>query len=207
MKKKYISNSSGSSMMFKSNFLEAMSKVNFYIPLLIYLPVIFYFSFKAFDQGLEPETYILYLLFGISIWSVTEYLLHRFVFHFEQTSKSGKRLHFIFHGVHHDFPGDRKRLVMPPTASIPLSIFFYFLFSLFFENSLKLYSFYSGFIMGYLFYDMMHYAIHHYNFKNSLFKKIKQHHMLHHYSDPTKGYGVSPALWDIIFQSGFRAKN
>jgi sterol desaturase/sphingolipid hydroxylase (fatty acid hydroxylase superfamily) len=207
MKKKYISNSSESSRMFKNNFLEAMSKVNFYIPLFIYLPVIFYFSFIAFARGIQAGSYVLYLLFGIFVWSVTEYLLHRFIFHFEPTSKSGKRLHFIFHGVHHDFPRDRKRLVMPPTASVPLSILFYFLFSLFFENSLKLYSFYSGFIMGYLIYDMMHYAIHHHNFKNPVLKKIKQHHMLHHYSDPTKGYGVSSALWDIIFQSGFRAKN
>ena len=186
MKKEYISNSSESFRMFKNNFLEAMSKVNFYIPLLIYLPVIFYFSFIAFDRGTEPDSYILYLLFGIFVWSVTEYLLHRFIFHFEPTSKSGKRLHFIFHGVHHDFPRDRKRLVIPPTASIPLSILFYFLFSLFFENSLKLYSFYIGFITGYLIYDMMHYAIHHHNFKNPLLKKIKQHHMLHHYSDSTK---------------------
>ena len=162
MKKKYISNSSESSRMFKNDFLEAMSKVNFYIPLLIYIPVISWFSFIAFARGLEPGNYILYLLFGIFIWSVTEYLLHRFIFHFEPTSKSGKRLHFIFHG---------------------------------------------GFIMGYLIYDMMHYAIHHHNFKNPVLKKIKQHHMLHHYADPTKGYGVSSALWDIIFQSGFRAKN
>src|SRR5258705_10594861 len=141
--------------MFKINFQEVMSKVNFYIPLFIYIPVISWFSFIAFDRGIETGNYILYLLFGIFVWSVTEYLLHRFIFHFEPTSKLGKQLHFIFHGVHHDFPRDRKRLVMPPTASIPLSILFYILFSLFFENSLKLYSFYSGFIIGYLFYDMM----------------------------------------------------
>lgn len=27
--------------------------------------------------------------------------------------------------------------------------------------------------------------------------------MLHHYSDPTKGYGVSSALWDKVLQSDF----
>jgi sterol desaturase/sphingolipid hydroxylase (fatty acid hydroxylase superfamily) len=48
--------------------------------------------------------------------------------------------------------------------------------------------------------------MHHFNFKSGLFKKIKQHHMLHHYQDPEKGYGVSSPLWDKIFRSGFLKK-
>jgi sterol desaturase/sphingolipid hydroxylase (fatty acid hydroxylase superfamily) len=66
-----------------------------------------------------------------------------------------------------------------------------------------LFAFFGGFLLGYLIYDMMHYAMHHHNFKNPVLKKIKQHHMLHHYQDPTKGYGVSSSLWDIILNSGF----
>ena len=95
---------------------------------------------------------------------------------------------------------------MPPSASIPLAIGFYFLFSLFFANKVNLYAFFPGFIFGYLIYDMMHYAMHHYNFKSPLMKRIKHHHMLHHYDDATKGYGVSSALWDIIFHSDFPKK-
>ena len=56
----------------------------------------------------------------------TEYLLHRFVFHLEPDSRWGRRLHFIIHGVHHDFPHDPMRLVMPPSVSIPLAIAFWF---------------------------------------------------------------------------------
>lgn len=206
MKKNYISNSSESTRMFKNNLLEALSKVHFSVPLFIYIPVVFYFSFIAFKQGIGILKYLNFLIFGVIVWSATEYLLHRFVFHFEPKAIWGKRLHFIFHGVHHDYPKDAKRLVMPPSASIPLAILFYFLFSSIFNNSLKLYSFFSGFILGYLIYDMMHYAIHHHNFKNPLFKKIKQHHILHHYADPSKGYGVSSALWDFVFRSGFGKK-
>ena len=54
---------------------------------------------------------------------------------------------------------------------------------------------------------MLHYAIHHANLKNPLMKKLKRHHMMHHYSDPQKGYGVSSALWDIIFGTVFPMKN
>lgn len=206
MKKNYISNSLTSERMFKSPLLEKLSKVHFSVPLLIYIPVIGYFFYKSLYQAINIYFFIGFFFLGLLIWTITEYILHRFVFHFQPKSNWGKRLHFIFHGVHHDYPNDAKRLVMPPSASIPLAILFYFMFSLFFTSQTHLYAFYSGFIFGYLVYDMMHYALHHHNFKSPLMKKIKKHHMLHHYADSTKGYGVSSSLWDIILRSGFPKK-
>ena len=91
---------------------------------------------------------------------------------------------------------------MPPSASVPLAALFYFLFSLLFTPA-HLYAFFPGFILGYLIYDMLHYAMHHHNFKSGIMKKVKQHHMIHHYQDPEHGYGVSSSLWDIILRSGF----
>ncbi len=205
MKKNYVSNSEQSVRMFKNNFLEGLSKIHFSIPLFIYVPVNIYFTYKAFANHISGGAFALYLVFGIFIWTATEYVLHRYLFHYVPKSKWGLRLHFIFHGVHHDYPRDAKRLVMVPSVSIPLAVAFYFLFKLFLAPT-HLYSFFSGFILGYLAYDMTHYAIHHANFKTPFWKKIKQHHMLHHYSDPSKGYGVSSALWDKVFDSDFPKK-
>jgi sterol desaturase/sphingolipid hydroxylase (fatty acid hydroxylase superfamily) len=131
--------------------------------------------------------------------------MHRWVFHYIPKSKWGLRLHFIFHGVHHDYPNDRLRLVLPPSVSIPLAVGFYFLFRALMGEA-YLYAFYPGFVFGYLCYDISHYAFHHLNFKNKLWMKLKKHHMLHHYSDDTKGYGVSSTLWDKIFGSDFIKK-
>jgi len=206
MKKNYISNSSKSERMFKSDALEALSKIHFAVPLFIYIPVITYFVYSSLEQHIGTGFFLFIFLIGFMTWTFTEYILHRYIFHFEPASKWGQRIHFIFHGVHHDYPNDKKRLVMPPSASIPLALLFYFLFSLVLKSQSQLHAFYAGFLFGYLLYDMLHYAIHHYNFKSSLMKTIKKHHMLHHYSDSTKGYGVSSALWDLIFQSGFRTK-
>lgn len=207
MKKNYVSNSRESIRMFKNGFLEKLSKVHFTVPLIIFIPVIVYFTWKALVKAeISIGSYLLYFFIGLFVWTATEYLLHRFVFHYELKGKIGQRIHFIFHGVHHDYPSDRLRLVMPPSVSIPLAALFYWLFSLVLEQG-HLYAFFPGFILGYLVYDITHYAIHHFNFKSSIWKKIKQHHMLHHYSDPTKGYGVSSALWDKIFRSDFPKKN
>lgn len=193
--------------MFKNNILEAFSKIHFSVPLFIYIPVIVFFSYLAFQQSVGVGMFLVLFAAGALFWSLAEYVLHRFVFHFQPKSAWGLRLHFIFHGVHHDYPRDKKRLVMPPLVSLPLAILFYFVFNLVFSDKGHLYAFFPGFVFGYLIYDMMHYAIHHFNFKSSFLKKIKQHHMLHHYDDPGKGFGVSSALWDKVLDSDFAKKN
>lgn len=206
MAKKYISNSKQSTRMFKSGLLESLSKVHFSVPIFIFLPAIVFFSFQAFFQwNISLLNYVLFFVLGLVIWTLTEYVLHRFVFHFVPKGEIGLRMHFIFHGVHHDYPNDAKRLVMPPSVSLPLATLFYFLFSVFLIKA-NLYSFFSGFLLGYLVYDIGHYAIHHFNFKNKWFKAIKKHHMKHHYDEPESGFGVSSALWDKVFKSEFKRK-
>jgi len=205
MKKNFVSNSQESVRMFKSDILEALSKVPFYVPLIVYIPVIGYCIYRAHETSVGLAAFFEYLFLGLFVWTFTEYILHRFVFHYLPKPKWGQRLHFIFHGVHHDYPSDALRLVMPPSASIPLAAAFYYLFKAMLPAD-YIYAFFPGFIVGYLFYDISHYAIHHFNFKGAFWKKIKQHHMLHHYQDPTKGYGVSSPLWDKIFRSDFIKK-
>jgi sterol desaturase/sphingolipid hydroxylase (fatty acid hydroxylase superfamily) len=203
MKRNFVSNEKTSTRMFRNNLLERFSKVHFSVPIFIYVPVIAYFIFNALAiQHNSMKIFVASLSSGILFWTLTEYILHRFVFHFEPKSKWGQRLHFIFHGIHHDYPNDAMRLVMPPSASIPLATGFYFLFSAVLPQAF-LPAFFAAFMAGYLFYDISHYALHHATFKSALWKKLKQHHMLHHYSDPDKGYGVSSALWDKIFKSDF----
>ncbi|WP_113662075.1 sterol desaturase family protein [Pedobacter nanyangensis] len=203
MAKNFISNSKESVRMFKSDLLEPLSKVKYYVPLLIYVPLIFFLAWKAlFDVNTPVLEFFGWLAFGLFIWTITEYVLHRWIFHFYPTSSWGKRIHFIFHGVHHDYPNDANRLVMPPSASIPLALGFYFLFDWLLPDT-KVYAFFIGFIGGYLFYDMVHYALHHANFKSGFWKTLKHHHMLHHYQDASKGFGVSWMFWDGIFRSGF----
>jgi 4-hydroxysphinganine ceramide fatty acyl 2-hydroxylase len=206
MAKNFISNSQESTRMFKSDLLEALSKVHYLVPVFIFVPVILASTYIAFFvKNIGIVSYIEFFLIGLFVWTFTEYIMHRFVFHYVPKNKLGLRLHFIFHGVHHDYPSDAKRLVLPPSVSIPLATAFYFLFDAILPAN-YIFGFFPGFILGYLFYDISHYAIHHFNFKGNIWKKIKQHHMLHHYQAPERGFGVSSPLWDKIFRSDFIKK-
>lgn len=199
MAKNYVSNKDETVRMFENDILEALSRVHWTVPLWLYVPVVLFFlyrSFFTFQLGFGDV--VLYFFIGIFIWTFTEYTLHRFVFHFNAKSDFGKKIHFIFHGVHHDYPKDSKRLVMPPSVSIPLALLFFFLFY-YILGPIYVSPFFAGFILGYIFYDITHYAVHHFNMKSKFWLAIKNHHMLHHYKHSDKGFGVSQPAWDHVF--------
>ena len=206
MAKNFVSNKDETARMFESDFMETFSRVHFSVPLFIYIPVIFFFLYRSIFSYEESVISILTLvILGISMWSLAEYTLHRFLFHFEFKSELGARVHFIFHGVHHDYPNDSRRLVMPPSISIPLALLFYFIFTLIL-GTMYVAPFFVGFILGDLGYDMTHYAVHHYNMHNRVWLAIKNHHMKHHYMDSTKGFGVSSPIWDEVMGTNFPKK-
>ncbi len=199
MAKNYVSNKDETVRMFENDILEALSRVHWTVPLWLYVPVVLFFlyrSFFTFQLGFGDV--VLYFFIGIFIWTFTEYTLHRFVFHFNAKSDFGKKIHFIFHGVHHDYPKDSKRLVMPPSVSIPLALLFFYLFY-YILGPIYVSPFFAGFILGYIFYDITHYAVHHFNMKSKFWLAIKNHHMLHHYKHSDKGFGVSQPAWDHVF--------
>ncbi len=206
MKKNYISNKDESARMFKSSFLEAFTKVHWSVPLFIFIPFIGYLFYNMWmSETLGIGTSFLWILAGLVVWSVTEYVLHRFVFHQELPGKLGARIHFIVHGVHHDYPNDSKRLVMPPVLSLPLAYLFYLLFRSL-VTGIAFYPFFAGFLIGYLCYDMLHYAIHHAPMKGKIWMALKTHHLKHHFKDPHNGYGVSSPIWDVVVGTQFSNK-
>jgi sterol desaturase/sphingolipid hydroxylase (fatty acid hydroxylase superfamily) len=206
MAKKFVSNKDETVRMFKSDFMESLSRVHPSVPLIIFVPVILYMLYLSiFDFKIGALSIMGLVVFGLFIWTITEYLLHRFVFHLELKGELGARIHFIFHGVHHDYPSDSRRLVMPPSVSIPLATLFYFLFR-FLIGDISVHPFFAGFLTGYLFYDITHYAVHHFNMHSKFWLAIKNHHIKHHFQDPDKGYGVSSPIWDYVFRTNYLNK-
>ena len=203
MARLYISNKDESARIFKSDFMEFFTKVHFSVPLFIFVPVVAYCVYQCVTYtGFIWYQAIAYFAAGLIFWTMTEYVMHRYVFHFHPKSEMGKRFMFIIHGVHHDYPNDSKRLVLPPSLSVPLAIGFFFLYKAILPLA-ALYPFFGGFVLGYLMYDMMHYAFHHVDIKNKYWVALKTHHLKHHFKDPDMGFGVSNTIWDQLLGSTF----
>src|SRR3954462_2340384 len=143
--------------MFDNRWLDRFSRVHPATPLVVYVPVIALLLASAAGR-MSLGTIVVALVVGYFVWTLTEYWLHRVVFHFEPEHPVGARLHWIIHGVHHDHPNDPKRLVMPPGASTPLASGFTGLFMLVVGSPAWM-PFSAGFLGGYLAYDMTHYYL------------------------------------------------
>ena len=204
MEKRYVSNKDESVRLFKSDFLERFSHVHWSVPIIIYVPGSIYFATRPLNGSIGLKG--LLFLGGILFWTLTEYLLHRFIFHYEPKSAWGRKIHVLAHGVHHDYPNDSTRLVMPPSVSIPLAILFYGLFALVIPSGF-LPLFYAGFLSGYVCYDCIHYATHHAPMKGKLGHWLKHHHLRHHYHDEERGFGVSTPIWDYVFGTQYEPKD
>jgi len=194
--------------LFKSDFLEFFSHISPVTIVVIWLPVAVFFLVRSIVKaaaGVFPWYIPVGFLVGLFIWTFSEYILHRFVFHFPAKTPRMQRITFLFHGVHHAQPQCKTRLVMPPVVSIPLAAIFYGLFLLIWSVLLKLPNWvdpsFAGFLVGYLIYDLTHYATHHFPMRNGYFKFIKRYHMQHHYKTPNARYGVSSPLWDMVFKT------
>lgn len=188
--------------LFKSNFLEFFTHIHPAVIVAIWLPLAAFFMYVEASKGIGWHLVGAFLI-GLFVWTLAEYTLHRFVFHFRPRSPRQEKIVFLFHGVHHAQPQCKTRLVMPPVVSIPLAVLFYGLFSLVVGTLFGLpqwvHPMLSGFTIGYLTYDLTHYATHHFPMRSGYLKFLKRYHMMHHYKSPDQRFGVSSPVWDMVF--------
>lgn len=184
------------------NFLEPLTKTPWWmIPTLWGPPVVYglYLASSGFDRGLVQAGFY---VFGFCVWSLLEYILHRFLFHLDYylpDNRVGITAHFLLHGIHHYLPMDKYRLVMPPTLFIVLATPFWKLaHSIFYWDWSIATTAFCGGITGYIMYDMTHYFLHHQNLP-LWYKQLKKYHLAHHFLDYENGFGVTSPFWDIIF--------
>ena len=98
-KNKYVSNKNETIRLFKNPFLEYFSHIHPITPVVVYVPVIIITAyFGVLNVGIA--SLILPFLGGILLWTLTEYTIHRWAFHYEPKSETGKRIHFLVHGIH-----------------------------------------------------------------------------------------------------------
>lgn len=191
----------GQARLFKSDYMEMMTKTHPLVIYSLYLPVIgFMLYYGAAYKGVSAGAEILLFLAGVLFWSLFEYVMHRHLFHMIVESPRAQRFVYTMHGVHHEYPRDKERLFMPPIPSLLVASIIFILMRLL--MGWYAFSFFPGFLLGYLAYGSMHFAIHAFAPPRFL-KALWRNHHLHHYKDDNKGYGVSTTFWDRVFGTMF----
>jgi sterol desaturase/sphingolipid hydroxylase (fatty acid hydroxylase superfamily) len=195
----------GQAQLFRNQYLEMMTKTHPLVIWGLYLPIITYFLYVA-NARFDFSVIRVFLTFlgGMFFWTFFEYLMHRFAFHAIGESERAKKFIYVMHGNHHHFPRDKERLFMPPVPSLIIASVIFSIF--YFIMGKIVFMFFPGFILGYLLYGTMHYAIHAWNPPFKWMKPLWRNHHLHHYKNDHRGFGVSTTIWDRIFGTMFDLK-
>lgn len=196
----------GQARLFENPYLEMLTKAH---PLVIwgmYIPIISYLLYYSrIHLDFTPARITLTFFGGMFFWSFFEYIAHRFIFHLIPETETTRKIVYTLHGNHHEYPRDKQRLFMPPLPSIIISSAIFGLMYL--VIGLHAVMFFPGFMLGYLIYGSMHYAIHAWNPPFKWMKPLWRNHHLHHYRNEHQGFGVSSTLWDHVFGTMFDLKN
>ena len=189
----------GSAQIF-GNFLEPISLTPWWLIPLLWIPVNMAVLSIPLRQLPVPYVAGLYV-FGLGLWTLVEYCLHRFLFHIDYALPDHQFafvLHFLLHGFHHYLPMDKMRLVLPPALMMVLCPPLYKLCHIVFPDYYVAQAVFAGAHLGYVMYDCVHYFLHHKKLPEFM-KPTKVYHLDHHYKDFELGFGVTSRFWDRIF--------
>ena len=184
---------------FDNPILESLTHVHPLTPLVLWAPLVLWLIWRSFAvHGLSAAAVFGFAILGLLTWSLTEYLLHRYLFHIRPAGPFRARLQFMIHGLHHDDPLDPTRLVLSPVATCIGAVVFYTAFRALLGPAWAEPVF-AFFAVGYLLYDYIHYASHRFVLWTRVGSALKRNHMLHHWATPDARWGVSSPLWDYVF--------
>ncbi|MGL4818967.1 MAG: sterol desaturase family protein [Bacilli bacterium] len=144
---------------------------------------------------------VLFVGVGGFVFTLSEYLTHRFLFHLKMPSNPVlKKLLHRLHYDHHKDPTDLKLLFLPIWYSIPnffvLTVIFYAIVGSFARTL----AFGVGLILVFLGYEWKHYIAHVPIKPRTRFGRwVKKLHLLHHYKNENYWYGVSHPFVDVVF--------
>jgi hypothetical protein len=198
--------------------LEFTTKAPVWMHLVTWIPFCTYVWVDVIQHHTHETVGMFAFAFAV-LWPLTEYLLHRFAFHFpvawagclpQWAGGSVNVVRLLVHTVHHAHPQDRLRLVTPLTLSVPIALLV--LSPVFWIAPTRdlAWAWCTGLLMGYVLYDMAHYYMH-FGRPSELpdwLGPIKRHvrelhkaHANHHYSNGghRESFGVAHTLWDHVF--------
>lgn len=193
---------SGSLRLFETNLMESMSHIPWWLVPVVWVPIVTGLgAYAVLALGHGTLSLVLHALAGFMLWTLVEYVLHRFVFHYKPRSAFGRKVHFLAHGIHHLDPWDPTRLVFPPVAGLIIAsgILGVLTLALGWVAAIPVMA---GLLVGYMTYDLTHYYTHHGKPKSRWGKFLKAWHLAHHHKHWERMYGVSSPLWDYVFRTG-----
>jgi sterol desaturase/sphingolipid hydroxylase (fatty acid hydroxylase superfamily) len=170
----------------------SQTKIGYYADLFFYpLVVVALLLYELNSRGFALHSrWWLAFVCGAILWTLVEYLLHRFVYHKVAVVRE-------LHGMHHSRPSDFNGA--PIWLSIVSFSFFLSFLALLWDIEIALGTT-CGLIVGYIAYLLVHDAVHRWQLgERSLMRGYRLWHLRHHRNPVPCNFGVTTSFWDLVF--------
>ena len=130
---------------------------------------------------------------GLVLWTLLEYVLHRFAGHSNRLGKNVRKEHFAHHAKPDYFTSFPRKLVLAVPVLGGLA-----LLSVPFVGWIGA-ALVGGVAVGWTFYEKLHRATHVRGPQNAYGAWARRHHLHHHFQSPKANHGVTSPIWDWVF--------
>ncbi len=183
--------------LFQNKYLEILTKTHPIVIVLMYFTIAYLLiRHFYFHHNTDFAVISAFFVLGFVSWTLAEYLMHRFLYHKIGDATFSSGIQYVFHGIHHEYPSDKDRLVLPIVPSLFIAVIFFAIFYLLMGRLAFIFA--PGFMIGYVSYMTVHYSVHKIPAPNK-FNFWWRHHNIHHYQQHDRAFGVTTSLWDRVF--------
>ena len=164
-----------------------------------------YFTFQ-----IEPQSHLSQLLWllpiGVMIWTLLEYVLHRYVFHIQIPLRNPHLRDIVnaSHLAHHASPRDPAKVLVHPLYGLVVSSLLYAALYGALRNFFSAAGLLVGVWTGFLYYEAVHYRVHFNLSGRGVIAKQRRTHFYHHFTNNRVCFGVTSPLWDYVFGTALR---
>ena len=170
------------------------SRANYWASYLCDFSCILIFAYLGFRGTWSWPWVILSSLFGLVVFSLVEYSIHRWLLH---DPRSGL---FHLHAAHHNDAEKLTAFFFPTSILVLVPVWLLLTKLLHLQHG----SFFlSGFSAGYFYFGVLHHVEHTTRINHLPFRWLKSRwaaHSVHHHLDDTN-FGVMTSFWDYIFRT------
>jgi len=166
-----------------------MSRIAFHLDYFVY-PIIIAACLTLAIRSATLSMVAADLMIGLAVWTLAEYLLHRYVLHHWPYFS-------VAHKAHHDEP--RAMIATPTLFTLLVFVTLAYLPAWAMIDRSTASAFFSGFLLGYVCFGAVHEAVHHSASQNRVMRCYKKLHAIHHHGNSTKNFGVITSFWDRVF--------
>ena len=176
-----------------------------FAPLYFYSAVALCLGFASARQHLPGWKIVLLPVLGFVSWSLIEYGLHRFIFHYQAQSPLGQKILYAAHLSHHEDPTASDRIFASLLLSAPIAATYWVLAWATTGSWAAASWLFIGMSAGYFTYEWLHFQCHHGRSRLVVLRYLRRYHLLHHHKTPELRFGVTSPLFDVVFGT-FRAR-